>query len=131
MRDIDYILSFCVNLSRNMIMSGANLERIHTAVNTVCRAYGLRDVSIFLLSTHMSVSAIDGEGNYSSRQISIPSSGIFLDRLRSLNQLSYKIAEITPNPKTLSQMLDRAMNVSDYPEYVILAGKSALCCVLE
>ena len=128
MRDIDYILTFCVNLSRNMIMSGANLERIHTAVNTVCRAYGLSDVSIFLLSTHMSVSAIDSEGNYSSRQISIPSSGIFLDRLRSLNQLSYKIAEITPNPKTLSQMLDRAMNVSNYPEYVVLAGK--ICAML-
>ena len=128
MRDIDYILTFCVNLSRNMIMSGANLERIHTAVNTVCHAYGLRDVSIFLLSTHMSVSAIDEEGNYSSRQISIPSSGIFLDRLRSLNQLSYKIAEITPNPKTLSQMLDRAMNVRDYPELVILAGK--ICAML-
>ena len=130
MRDIDYILTFCVNLSRNMIMSGANLERIHTAVNTVCRAYGLRDVGIFLLSTHMSVSAVDEEGNYSSRQISIPSSGIFLDRLRSLNQLSYKIAEITPNPRTLSQMLDRAMNVRDYPELVILAGKYALCFVL-
>ena len=128
MRDIDYILTFCVNLSRNMIMSGANLERIHTAVNTVCRAYGLRDVGIFLLSTHMSVSAVDEEGNYSSRQISIPSSGIFLDRLRSLNQLSYKIAEITPNPRTLSQMLDRAMNVRDYPEPVILGGK--ICAML-
>ena len=128
MRDIDYILDFCVNLSRNMVMSGANLERIHTAVNTVCRAYGLRDVSIFLLSTHMSVGAVDGEGNYSSRQISIPSSGIFLDRLRSLNQLSYKIAEITPAPKTLAQMLDRAMNVPDYPEYVVLGGK--ICAML-
>ena len=128
MRDIDYIITFCVNLSRNMIMSGANLERIHTAVNTVCRAYGLRDVGVFLLSTHMSVSAFDEEGNYSSRQISIPSSGIFLDRLRSLNQLSYKIAEITPNPKTLAQMLDRAMNVDDYPEIVILGGK--ICAML-
>ena len=128
MRDIDYILEFCVNLSRNMIMSGANLERIHTAAETVCRAYGLRDVSIFLLSTHMTISAYDDEGNYSSRQISIPPAGIHLERLRSLSQLSYKVAEITPNPKTLPQMLERANNVGDYSEYMILAGK--ICAML-
>lgn len=128
MSDIDYILTFCVNLSRNMIMSGANLERVNTAIGTVCRAYGLHDVSIYLLSTRISLSAYDSDGNYSSRQISIPSSGIFLDRLRSLNQLSYKIAEITPNPKTLAQMLDRAMNVKDYPETVIVGGK--ICAML-
>ena len=128
MRDIDYILEFCVNLSRNMIMSGANLERIHTAVDAVCRAYGLRDVSIYLLSTHMSLSAYDGEGNYSTRQISIPPSGIHLERLRSLNQLSYKVAEITPSPKTLQQMLERAKNVADYADYMVLAGK--ICAML-
>ena len=128
MRDIDYVLEFCVNLSRNMIMSGANLERVQTAVDTVCRAYGLHDVSIYLLSIRISLSAYDSEGNYSSRQTSIPSSGIYLDRLRSLNQLSYKIAEITPNPKTLAQMLERAMNVKDYPEAVIVAGK--ICAML-
>ncbi|MBQ6973040.1 MAG: threonine/serine exporter family protein [Synergistaceae bacterium] len=127
-RDIDYILEFCVSLSRSMIMSGANLERIHTAVMTVCRAYGLHEVSVYLLSSHMSVSAYDSEGNYSSRQISIHSSGIHLDRLRSLNQLSYKVAEIRPAPKTLSQMLDRAMNVGDYPELVVLGGK--ICAML-
>ena len=126
--NIDDILIFCVDLSRQMIISGANLERIQTAVDTICRAYGLSDVSLFLLSTHISLSAVDSEGNYSSRQASIPAAGIHLERLRSLNQLSYKIAEITPNPKTLSQMLERAMHVKDYSEPVIIAGK--LCAML-
>ncbi|MBR1437622.1 MAG: threonine/serine exporter family protein, partial [Synergistaceae bacterium] len=128
MRDIDYILTFCVNLSRNMIISGASLERVSLAAEFICRAYGLSDVSVFLLSTHMSISALDSEGNYSSRQISIPSSGIHLERLKRLNQLSYKVAEITPNPKTLAQMLERAMNVNDYPECVIISGK--VCAML-
>ena len=126
--NIDDILIFCVDLSRQMIISGANLERIQTAVDTICRAYGLSDVSLFLLSTHISLSAVDSEGIYSPRQASIPAAGIHLERLRSLNQLSYKIAEITPNPKTLSQMLERAMHVKDYSEPVIIAGK--LCAML-
>ena len=129
-RNIDEILIFCVNLSREMIVSGANLERIQTAVETVCKAYGLSDVSIFLLSNYISLSAVDSEGNYSSRQISIPPSSIHLERLKSLNQLSYKVAEITPNPKTLAQMLERAMNVRDYSEPVILLGKvCAMICL--
>lgn len=128
MRDIDYILNFCVNLTRNMIISGASLERVSLAAELICRAYGLKDVSIFLLSTQMSISALDSENNYSSRQISIPTSGIHLERLKSLNQLSYKVAEITPNPKTLAQMLDRAMNVKDYRESIIVSGK--ICAML-
>lgn len=128
MRDIDYVLNFCVNLTRNMIISGASLERVSLAAEFICRAYGLKDVSIFLLSTQMSISALDSENNYSSRQISIPPSGIHLERLKSLNQLSYKVAEITPNPKTLAQMLDRAINVRDYRESIIVSGK--ICAML-
>lgn len=131
MNHINDILTFCVNLSRDMILCGANLERVRLAAETICRAYHLKDISIYLLSTHISIGAFDSEGNYSSRQASIPNAGIHLERLRSLNRLSYKIAEITPNPKMLGVMLERAMNVQDYPDKIILAGKicaaSCLC----
>ena len=125
------VVSFCVNLSRQMIIAGANLERVHLAINIICRAYNLHDVSIFLLSTHISLSAVDENGNYASRQASIPPAGINLERLKSLNQLSYKVAEITPAAKVLNQMLDRACNVQSYGDILILAGRilamSCLC----
>ena len=125
------VVSFCVNLSRQMIIAGANLERVHLAINIICRAYNLHDVSIFLLSTHISLSAVDEYGNYASRQASIPPAGINLERLKSLNQLSYKVAEITPAAKVLNQMLDRACNVQSYGDILSLGGKllamSCLC----
>ena len=125
------IVSFCVNLSRQMIVSGANLERVQLAVNIICRAYNLHDVSIFLLSTHISLSASDKYGNYASRQASIPPAGINLERLKSLNQLSYKVAEITPATKVLAQMLERACSVQSYSDIIILLGRilamSCLC----
>ena len=131
MSHINDILTFCVNLSRNMIICGANLERVRLAAEAICRAYHLKDTSIYLLSTHIAISAFDSDGNYSSRQASIPNAGIHLERLRSLNRLSYKVAEITPNPKLLGVMLERAMNVHDYPDKIVLAGKicaaSCLC----
>ena len=128
---VSEIVSFCVNLSRQMIIAGANLERVHLAINIICRAYNLHDVSIFLLSTHISLSAVDEYGNYASRQASIPPAGINLERLKSLNQLSYKVAEITPVAKVLNQMLDRACNVQSYGDILSLGGKvlamSCLC----
>ena len=130
-KDIEEILEFCVNLSRNMIISGANLERVHLANEFICKSYGLKDVSIYLLSTHISLSAYDSEGDYASRQASIPAAGINLERLRSLNQLSFKVAEITPAPKVLAQMLSRAMQVREYSDWVVLLARilamSCLC----
>ena len=128
--NIDEILTFCVNLSRHMIVSGANLERVHLAVQFICKAYGLKDVGLFLLSNYISIGACDSEGNYSSRQLSIPPAGIHLERLKSLNQLSYKVAEITPTSKMLSKMLERALQVHEYNDGVILMGRiSAMSCL--
>ena len=130
MNNLDDILSFCVNLARQMIVSGANLERVHLAVEVICKAYRLHDISIYFLSSYISLGAYDSEGHYSSRQASIPPAGIHLERLRSLNQLSYKVAEITPNPKTLMQMLDRAVQVREYNTLVVLLGRiCAMSCL--
>ena len=48
-RSFEMVLDFCVELSRRMIMSGANVERVNLAVDRVCSTYELDDVSIFLL----------------------------------------------------------------------------------
>ncbi len=132
-RNTDEILTFCVNLSREMIKAGANLERVHLAIEFICKAYELHDLSIFLLSTHISLSAIDQSGQYFSRQAAIPPAGIHLERLKSLNQLSYKIAEITPNTKYLNKMLEKSLQVRDYQDWNVLLGRicaaSCLCMI--
>lgn len=131
MNNIEDILNFCINLARQMIVAGANLERVHLAVEVICKAYHLQDVSIFLLSNYISLGAYDPEEHYAYRQASIPPAGIHLERLRKLNQLSYKVAEITPPAKLLDKMFQRAMDVHSYNELTLLAGRlvamSCLC----
>ena len=89
--DIGQILDFVVCLSRDMIVSGANLERVELAADKICSSYDLRDISIFLLSTHMSIAAKTQSGLYASRQITIPPAGIHLSRLKNLNLRSYRV----------------------------------------
>ena len=127
---IEEILIFCVNLSREMITCGANLERVHLAIEFICRAYGLKDVSIFLLSSHISLSAYDKNGKYACRQASIPAAGINLEKLKNLNQLSYKVVEITPTSKVLETMLERALQTKNYSDSIVLFARiSAMLCL--
>lgn len=124
------ILEFCIALAGNMVGSGANLERVELAIELICRAYGLTDVSIFLLSTHLSLSARDRDGNYCSRQISIPPAAIHLERLKRLNRLSYTVVRETPSPDKLQGMLDEACNARTYTGGLVLAGQAgAIICL--
>ncbi len=124
------VLEFCVNLARCMVISGANLERVDLSMNLICRAYGLTDVSIFLLSSHISLSAKDEAGNYFSRQVTIPPSIIHLERLKRLNRLSYTVVNEKPEAWRLQGMLDEALNAREYHEAAFAVGQiGAIVCL--
>ena len=126
----ELVLEFCVELSRRMIVSGANLERVQLAVDRICHAYGLSDVSLFLLSGNISLSAVDSEGLYASRQCTIPPAGIHLERLKKLNRLSYTVVSEKPEPQRLYRLLNEATQVREYPDWAVLLGQvAALSCL--
>ena len=113
-----------------MILSGANLERVDLAMELICRAYGLSEVSVFLLSSHISISAKDGSGSYESRQVTIPQASIQLEKLKRLNRLSYTVVADTPPAEKLSAMLEEACRAREYKEGTILAGRmAAMICL--
>ena len=127
---LEEVLEFCVRLCRDMIASGANLERVQLAVARICSAYSLTDVSLYLLSTYVSLAARDRDGRYASRQCGIPSSGIHLQRLKQLNRLSYTVTAETPSPERLGALLEEAKRTKEYPDAVImLARVGAMICL--
>ena len=129
-RSFELVLDFCVELSRRMIMSGANVERVNLAIERVLSPYELNDVSIFLLPTYVSVSAKDRSGHCAVRQASIPAGGINLTRLMSLNRLSYTVKAQIPSPDRLAALLEKASDTKDYPDPVVLLGQiCAMSCL--
>ena len=93
-RPVEDILDFCTLLGSRMIASGANLERVQLAVERISRSYGLTDVSLYLLSTNISLSARDNTGYYAIRQRSIPAVKLQMNRLQSLNSLCYSCRRV-------------------------------------
>ena len=113
-----------------MIVSGANLERIEIAIELICRAYGIDEVSVFLLSSHLSVAVKDSTGYYASRQVNIPPSAIHLEKLKRLNRLSYDVVAKKPPVDDLPQLLYEASNAREYNRWVLLFARVvAMICL--
>ena len=121
MERIDYILDFCKELGKEMIVSGANIERVNHCLERVCHAYGLHDVTCANLSSRISVSAKDENKNYCHRQTDVPPQAINLERLKKLNNLSFEVCKNTPDVTSLYDLL-HAVKSNDFPWWFIMIG---------
>ena len=121
MERIDYILDFCKELGKEMIVSGANIERVNMTIERICHAYGLHDVTCANLSTRISISAKDESKRYAHRQTDVPPQVINLERLKKLNNLSFEVTKNTPDVSTLYDLL-HAVKSNDFPWWMIMIG---------
>ena len=121
MERIDYILDFCKELGKQMIVSGANIERVNHCIERICHAYGLHDVTCANLSTRISISAKDEKKLYAHRQTDVPPQVINLERLKKLNNLSYEVSNTTPEVETLYDLL-HGVKSNDFPWWVVMLG---------
>ena len=122
MTNTEYVLEFSLKLGREMLVAGANLERVRLTIFKICHAYNLNDVSLYSLNTFLSISALDPNTNdYHQRQVSIVIGDLNLERLRDLNNLSYKVVKEVPSANALDALLNDVKN-DVYPWWVILLG---------
>ena len=121
MKKIDYVLDFCKELGKEMIVSGANIERVNHCIERVCHAYGLHDVTCANLTTRISISAKDEEKTYAHRQTDVPPQAINLERLKKLNNLSFEVVREKPQEETLYDLL-HAVKSNDFPWWFVMIG---------
>ena len=121
MERIDYILDFCKELGKQMIVAGANIERVDLCTERICHAYGLHDVTCANLTTRISISAKDEVKHYAHRQTDVPPQNLNLERLKKLNNLSYYVKNNTPDVTTLYDLL-KAVKSNDFPWWAMLIG---------
>jgi len=121
-KDIEYILDFAAHLGREMLFCGANLERVNERMESVCKTYGLHEIGIFSLSSYIAVSAKDADGNFESRQIKVPATGIHLAKLIKVNRLSYRVCEEKIEPSKLQDLLYEAVMVPSYNVWIEMLG---------
>ena len=121
MERIEYILDFCKELGKQMIASGANIERVNLTIERICHAYGLHDVTCANLSSRISISAKDENKLYAHRQTDVPPQNINLEKLKKLNNLAFDVCKDKPKEDTLYDLL-HSIKTNDFPWWVIMIG---------
>ena len=121
MKKIDYILDFCKELGKQMIASGANIERVNLSIERICHAYGLHDVTCANLTSRISISAKDDNKLYAHRQTDVPPQNINLEKLKKLNNLAFDVCKDKPKEDTLYDLL-HGIKTNDFPWWVMMIG---------
>ena len=121
MERIEYILDFCKELGKQMIASGANIERINLSIERICHAYGLHDVTCANLTSRISISAKDENKLYAHRQTDVPPQNINLEKLKKLNNLAFDVCKDKPKEDTLYDLL-HGIKTNDFPWWVMMIG---------
>ena len=121
MERIEYILDFCKELGKQMIASGANIERVNLSIERICHAYGLHDVTCANLTSRISISAKDENKRYAHRQTDVPPQNINLEKLKKLNNLAFDVCKDKPKEDTLYDLL-HDIKTNDFPWWVMMIG---------
>ena len=121
MERIEYILDFCKELGKQMIASGANIERVNLTIERICHAYGLHDVTCANLTSRISISAKDENKRYAHRQTDVPPQNINLEKLKKLNNLAFDVCKDKPKEDTLYDLL-HGIKTNDFPWWVMMIG---------
>lgn len=129
-KETGVVLDYMLNLGKQMLGAGASLERTQDAIYRTCHAYGLVDVSLYALSSFLSLSVKNASGFSAHEQTTIPKSAIQMKKLDQLNSLSREVCATTPAPSHLLPMLTKACHVTPYPRWAVcLAQTAALLCL--
>ena len=121
MERIEYILDFCKELGKQMIASGANIERVNLSIERICHAYGLHDVTCANLTSRISISSKDENKRYAHRQTNVPPQNINLEKLKKLNNLAFDVCKDKPKEDTLYDLL-HDIKTNDFPWWVMMIG---------
>jgi len=110
MKNIDYIIDFAAHVGQEMLACGANLERVNITIEMICRHYNVQDLGIHSLSTMITVSGSDTDGNTRSNTVRVLSSSLNMERLKELHKLGRTVVRDNPEPSELPQLLETALS---------------------
>lgn len=120
--ETESILTVIMNLGKEMLMCGAEVNRVEDTINRLCTAYGLKNAEIFSITSLILVSARDNEGFSYSQSRRVTSYVFNFYRLEELNALSRTVCQSTPSWQDFQLMLDEIVKHSHYSKFLRLLG---------
>ena len=119
------LFSYAMDIGEQMLISGAEVHRVEESVTRICNALGAVRVDVFIITSSMVVTIHTNDGEIYTQTRRIMSSGIDIEKLHRLNQLSREICEKNLSAEEIETKLNAAINCKKYPiwwEFVCYAA---------
>lgn len=94
--DSEKLLSCALDIGEQMVICGAEIERVEDSIIRICKAYNVRRIDVFTISSNINASLEDESGKRYAQTRRIKKHFINLDKLHELNSLSRKICSQKP-----------------------------------
>ena len=96
-RHCEKVLSLALDIAKNMVKCGAEVNRAEQAVMRICYAYGMEKAQVFSVVSMIIATVVDEESGAHSQMRRSYSYGVNFGKLEKLNALSRRICAETPD----------------------------------
>lgn len=96
-RHCEKVLSLALDIARNMVKCGAEVNRAEQAVMRICYAYGMEKAQVFSVVSMIIATVVDEESGAHTQMRRSYSYGVNFGKLEKLNALSRRICAETPD----------------------------------
>lgn len=124
--DREQLLACALDIGEQMLVSGAEVGRVESAVRFICDAYGCRRTDVFTITSSIVVSIEDADGNHGTQTRRVTGTRTDLTRLHRLNALSREICATKPEFTYVQQRLGQINAQPPYPFWVECLGSSLI-----
>ena len=96
-RHCERVLSLALDIAKNMVKCGAEVNRAEQAVMRICYAYGMEKAQVFSVVSMIIATVVDEESGAHSQMRRSYSYGVDFGKLEKLNALSRRICDEKPD----------------------------------
>lgn len=101
------LLSYILDIGEQMLVSGAEVNRVEDSISRICKAYDAKRVDVFTITSSIVVSLQLKSGNTLTQTRRIVKYSTDLDKLDRLNNLSHYICAHTPEAEYIRSEMEK------------------------
>lgn len=116
------LLQAILDIAEEMLICGAEVERVEDSIERMCDAYGCTRTNAFIITSNIQVTFEDPDGNIITQIRRIVRNDVNFDRLDYLNDLSRYICATKPSLPDLMEKYEEVMNRKQLPVWVEYLG---------
>ena len=113
--DQEQLLSCALDIGEQMLISGAEVGRVESAVRFICSAYGCSRTDVFTITSSIVVTIAYPDGRHGTQTRRITGTRTDLTRLHRLNDLSREICADRPAYDYVQQKLKEITRSRPFP----------------